>query len=182
VLTITVPAGELFDDFTGEFVNTEVTTLTLEHSLVSLSKWESKWEKPFLSDEKKTSAQTIDYIKCMTLSPDISPEVYLNLTPENVKEVSTYIEAKMTATWFSDVRPPGVGVRKEIITAEIIYYWMIALTIPFECQTWHLNRLLTLIKVCNQKNSPTKKMSRTDLAARNRALNEQRRAKYNTTG
>ena len=183
MLTINIKSVELYDDSSKEFYNTEEVSLQLEHSLVSLSKWESKWEKPFLGDGDKTTEQTIDYVRCMTISEDISPEVYNYLTDVNIKEISSYIDAKMTATWFNDNDSKGRGpVRKEVITAEIIYYWMISLTIPFECQYWHLNRLLTLIKVCNQKNAPEKKMSRQDLVARNRALNEARKANLNTTG
>lgn len=180
MLNITIPVTENFDETKNMFVYSEVTTLTLEHSLASLSKWESKWEIPFLGDEVKTSEQTIDYIKAMTLSPDVDPEIYNYLTDENIKQVSDYIAAKMTATWFAEAkRTPGV---KEVVTSELIYYWMVALTIPFECETWHLARLLTLIKVCNQKNAPKKKMAPGDLAARNRKLNEERKAKLQTNG
>lgn len=180
MLTITVPAIEMFDDLRDEFIDLPAVTLELEHSLVSLSKWEAKWEKPFLSDQEKETHEYIDYIKSMTISEGVNPEVYSRLSNQNFAEVSRYIEAKMTATWFTELRP--ANSRREIVTSEIIYYWMIALTIPFECQYWHLNRLLTLIRVCNQKNAPAKKMSRSELASRNRALNEQRRAQFNTAG
>jgi len=181
MLTIVVPESELFDEFTSEISYTPEVTLTLEHSLVSLSKWESKWEKPFLSDGSKSVEETLDYIRCMTLTEGISPEVYTHLSNDNVAQVSKYIEAKMSATWFTETRPTS-SAKKEVITAEVIYYWMIALTIPFECETWHLNRLLTLVRVCNLKNAPAKKMSRSELASRNRALNEQRLAQFNTNG
>ena len=183
MLTIIIKSVELFDDSSKEFYNTEEVTLQLEHSLVSLSKWESKWEKPFLGNDEKSSEETIDYVRCMTISGDVSPEVYGYLTNENIREISAYIDSKMSATWFNDKETNRVGSpKREVITAEIIYYWMISLTIPFECQHWHLNRLLTLIKVCNQKNAPEKKMGRQELLARNRALNEARKAQYNTNG
>lgn len=183
MLTITIKSVELYDDSSKEFYNTEEVTLQLEHSLVSLSKWESKWEKPFLGDGAKSTEETIDYVRCMTISEDISPEVYGYLTDQNIKEISAYIDAKMTATWFNESEMKAQGsLKKEVITAEIIYYWMISLTIPFECQYWHLNRLLTLVKVCNQKNAPEKKMGRQELVARNRALNEARKAQFNTKG
>lgn len=183
MLTIIIKSVELYDDSSKEFYNTEEVSLQLEHSLVSLSKWESKWEKPFLGDGSKTTEETIDYVRCMTISENVSPEVYEYLTDENIIEISSYIDSKMTATWFNDQETKSKGsIRKEVITSEIIYYWMISLTIPFECQFWHLNRLLTLIKVCNQKNAPEKKMGRQELVARNRALNEARRAQFNTTG
>jgi len=183
MLSITIKSIELFDETSQEFISTDEVILNLEHSLVSLSKWESKWEKPFLSDKEKTDDETLDYIKCMTLPKEVSPEIYFRMSSDNIKEISTYIDAKMSATWFNDtITQSGRPASREVITSEIIYYWMISLNIPFECQLWHLNRLLTLIKVCNQKNAPTKKMGRQELNARNRALNEARKAELNTKG
>jgi len=180
VLKLTVPGVELFDENTNRFITKPATSLLLEHSLVSLSKWESTWEVAFLALAEKTTEQTIDYIRCMTLTEDVDPEVYSQLSNENFQQVNTYIDAKMTATTFAaDQSKPG---GREIITSELIYYWMIALNIPFECQHWHLKRLITLIRVCNVKNAPQKKMSRSEILARNRELNAQRKAKYNTKG
>ena len=180
MLQITIPAGELLDESTQEFIVTKEQTLQLEHSLVSLSKWESKWCKSFLSRQDKTYEETIDYIKCMTLTQNVNPNVYLFLTKENIEQINNYIAAPMTATVFSKDRDGGIN--REVITSELIYYWMIALSIPFECQKWHLNRLLTLIRVCNIKNTPPKKMSRRQLMDRNRALNAARRNQLNTKG
>lgn len=180
MLTITIPAREMFDERTQTFSTTKEQTLQLEHSLVSLSKWESKWCKPFLSKEEKTREETIDYIKCMTITQNVDPNVYSRLTNENVKEINDYIEAPMTATTFSDNKQVGRG--QEVITSELIYYWMIALTIPMECQKWHLNRLLTLVRVCNIKNTPPKKMNKKEVMNRYASLNAARRQKMNSKG
>lgn len=180
MLKVTIPAIELYDETINEFVSSKEQVLTLEHSLVSLSKWESKWCKPFLTKEAKTTEETIDYIRCMTITQNVDDKVYNYITNDIVREVSTYIEAGMTATKFSN---NNGTVNREIITAEVIYYWMIALNIPFDpCQKWHLNRLLTLINVCNIKNSPPKKMSRKELASRNAALNAARKKSLHSEG
>lgn len=181
MLQITIPGEELFDEEKQEFINYKEQTLQLEHSLISLSKWEAKWCKIFLSKQDKTHEETIDYIRCMTLTPNVSPDVYDRLTQANFKEINDYIAAPMTATYFSKERPGG-RANGEQTTSELIYYWMIALNIPFECQKWHLNRLLTLIRVCNIKNQPPKKMSKKDIASRNAALNAARRKQLNTKG
>jgi hypothetical protein len=179
MLRLTVVTAENFDDTVNEFVPASLVTLELEHSLVSLSKWESKWEVPFLNNDKKDNAQVLDYIRMM-FSGDVFPEHVLEyFKDEHYQKINHYIEQKMTATWFAEEQPSS---SQEVITAELIYYWMIALTIPFECQNWHLNKLLTLIKVCNAKNAPKKKMSGAELAARNRDLNAQRRAELNSKG
>lgn len=180
MLQITIPPTEQWDESKNEFVYVKEQTLQLEHSLVSLSKWESKWNKAFLSKEEKTYEQTIDYIKCMTITQNVKPEVYYSLNPEHMDQIQKYIEAPMTATYFSE--DPNQRSSREIITSELIYYWMIALNIPMDCQKWHLNRLLTLIRVCNIKNQPPKKMSKSQLANRNASLNAARRQKLNTSG
>ena len=180
MLEIMIPETEQWDELKQEFVCTKAQTLQLEHSLVSLSKWESKWCKPFLSKEDKSFEETIDYIRCMTLNRHIPDEVYGCLTRSNIKQINEYISAPMTATWFSK-DATGRGSREQI-TSELIYYWMIALNIPFECRKWHLNRLLTLIRVCNLKNQPPKKMSRREIMSRNAALNAARRKQLGTNG
>lgn len=179
MLKITVPEMEFYDEDNNEFIMFNEQVLQLEHSLVSISKWESKWHIPFLDGKDKTIEQIIDYVRCMTITQNVKPEVYNRLTEDNLKAINDYIENPMTATTFSDInqRPS-----REIITSEIIYYWMVSFNIPFECQKWHLNKLLTLIKVCNIKNSPPKKMSRQEILSRNRALNEARKKNLNTRG
>ena len=181
MLSITIPAVELWDEDKQEFVGLKKEqTLQLEHSLVSLSKWESKWCKAFLTKKEKTREEMLDYVKCMTVTQNVDPDIYNYLTNENILQINRYIEAPMTATTFSEDNN-GKGNR-ETVTAELIYYWMIALNIPFECQKWHLNRLLTLVKVCNIKNQPPKKTSKKDLLSRNAALNAARRKQLNTSG
>ena len=179
MLQIIVPATEQWDEVKQEFVYTKETILQLEHSLVSLSKWESKWCKPFLSKEDMTAEETIDYIRCMTITQNVNPEVYTCLSDENITQIHDYIQAPMTATFFrKENGPPS----REIITSELIYYWMITLNIPFECQKWNLNRLLTLIRVCNIKNQPAKRRSQREIMEYNTALNEARRKKLNSRG
>lgn len=180
MLLITIPANEQWDEQKQEFVQTKGQTLQLEHSLVSLSKWESKWHKAFLSRAEKTQEETLDYIKCMTVNQNVDPDVYNCLTTEHIEKINKYIEDPMTATTFADNKQSKGN--RETITSELIYYWMIALTIPFECQKWHLNRLLTLIRVCNLKNSPPKKMSKRATASHYAQLNAARRQQMNTKG
>lgn len=180
MLTITVPARELYDEKQNLFYTIKEQKLQLEHSLVSLSKWESKWHKPFLSQQEKTEEEMLDYIRCMTITQNVKPETYLCLTDINMQQIEDYINDPMTATTFSDHENKKFG--REIITAEIIYYWMIALNIPPQYEKWHLNRLITQIKVCNIKNQPPKKMSRRETMSRNAALNASRRKRLNTKG
>lgn len=180
MLQITVPSTELWDERKLEFINTKEQVLQLEHSLVSVSKWEAKWCKVFLSKKEKTYEETIDYIKCMTLTQNVNPDVYRCLTKENFEQINEYISAPMTATWFSDEK--NAPNSRDQITSELIYYWMIAFSIPFDCQKWHLNRLLTLIKICNIKNKDPKKMSKRDIMSRNAALNAARKKQLNTRG
>ena len=181
MLRLVIPAIDAYDERSEEFITINEQILELEHSLISLSNWESKWHKPFISKEPKTHEETSDYIKHLTLTPDVDPLVYSLLSDEHIEQVNKYIEDPMTATTFSN---SGKGKRSnEYITNEVIYSWMTALTIPFDpCETWHLNRLLTLIQVCNLKNQPPKKMSKKAVMNQNAALNAARRAQYNTKG
>lgn len=181
MLHITIPKGELFDETNGRFYETKETKLTLEHSLISLSKWEANWCTAYLSKSKKTAEQCLDYIKCMTLTPNVDPLVYLAIPPSVLEQINSYVERPMTATTFTEA--PGTAKHSnKPLTAEVIYYLMIAYNIPFECQKWHLNRLLTLIRVCEIKNKPQKKMSPSTILARNSELNKARRAAMNTKG
>ena len=181
MLVITVPGVEGWDEQKEEFVSAKPPAcLQLEHSLISLAKWESKWEKPFLSKEQKTVEETIDYIRCMTLNPNVPADVYDRLSSQNFRDVHAYIDAKRSATTISEDQK---GHRsKEIVTSELIYYWMVALQIPFECQKWHLNRLLMLIRVCNIKNQPPKKQSQRSILKQNAALNAARRRRTHSKG
>lgn len=179
MLQITIPSFEYYDERNGMIVSVKGQDLQLEHSLVSISKWESKWKKAFLGNEQKTRAETIDYIRCMTLTQNVKPNVYQGLTAENIKQVNDYIADPMTATTFKN---NGRRATNSVITSEIIYYWMISLEIPMECQRWHLNRLLTLVRVCDEKSQPGKKMSKRDVMGQYRSLNAARRSRYGTRG
>lgn len=180
MLSITVPGVEMFDEVGQSFTTHGDVVLELEHSLVSLSKWEQKFQKPFLGKEAKSTEEIISYIKSMVLTPNVPEEVFDKLTQDNITAINAYIEAKMSATSFP-MRPLEPR-SQEVITSELIYYWMTVFQIPFECQHWHLNRLFTFIQVCNFKQSKPKKMGRNEIAARNRELNAQRRAQLGTKG
>lgn len=179
MLQIIVPATEMWNSKKEEFVTGDEQTLRLEHSLVSLSKWESKWCKPFLTKEPKSKEEVIDYIKCMTITQNVDPNIYDRLTNSNIEAINEYIEAPMTATTFNNL---NTGSSREIVTSELIYFWMISFNIPMECQKWHLNRLLTLIRVCNVKNSPSKKMSKREISSQYASLNAARRKQFNSKG
>lgn len=182
MLSIVVPQAEKFNEATNEFIYIKEQKLQLEHSLVSLSKWESRWHKPFLSSKNnnKSQEEIIDYIRCMTITQNVDSNVYYNLTQKNYDKIQAYIDDPMTATTFSDIQKTAPS--REIITSELIYYWMIAYNVPVEFEKWHLNRLLTLIKVCSIKNTPPKKMSKREIMNRNAALNASRRKAHNSKG
>lgn len=184
MLQIIIPEQEKYDELTSEFVKIKKTVLKLEHSLLSIRKWESKWHKPYLGKEDKTMEEIVDYISCMCLNREsVDSNVYRFLSEENIKEIVDYIKNPMTATWFSENALVGASNRYgEVVTAEIIYYWMISLQVPVEFEKWHLNQLLTLLKVINIKNGGEKKMSKKDAALQRQMLNAKRRAKYKTKG
>lgn len=179
MLQLKVSTAEGFNEATSTFVSAEDVVLELEHSLVSLSKWESKWKIPFLDDKPKTNEQVLDYVIMMFCGTEFSPDILGKFSDANIQELNGYINDQQTATWIREEKHPDNG---EIVTSELIYYWMITLGIPFECQHWHLNRLLMLIKVCNIKNAPKKKLSRAEAMRQQRDLNAQRRMELNTKG
>lgn len=180
MLKIVVNGLEYWNEEKQEFVSTKDMELCLEHSLVSVSKWESKWHKHFIGNNNLTNEMLIDYIRCMTLTQNVNPDVYYAISEKQMLQIKDYIADSMTATWFSESAEKKYS--RDIITSEVVYYWMIALQIPFECQKWHLNRLLTLIRVCNEKNQPEKKMSQAEVMRRNREINEARRRALNSKG
>ena len=182
MLQLTIPKSEKYNEETNEFIYRKEQKIVLEHSLVSLSKWESRWHKPFLSpkNEKKSQEEVIDYIRCMTLTQNVDPSLYYDLSADNYNKIQAYIDDPMTATTFNMLQK--TKQRGEVITSELIYYWMIAYNVPVEFEKWHLNRLLTLIKVCSIKNSPPKKMSKHEIYNRNAALNASRRKAFNSKG
>ena len=186
MLQIVIPSTELYDEEKGEFIQVKSQKLQLEHSLVSISKWEAKWKKPFLSNENKTSAEIIDYVRCMTLTQNVNPLVYEVIPKKVFEDIFSYIDDPMSATVIYDHRIPGTPRKKsETVTSELIYYWMVALQIPFECQKWHLNRLMNLIRIAEIKNTPPdkrRKMSRSEILSSNQALNKARREAMGSKG
>ncbi len=181
MLQLVFKSSEFYDERTNKFITVNGQTLQLEHSLVSVSKWESKWKKPFMSPEAKTQEETIDYIRCMTVTQNVNPMIYSMVTKDHIDKVMAYINDPMTATTIK--KKEGSGGSRAIVTSEVIYYQMTAYQIPFDpCQKWHLNRLLMLIRVCDEKNAPQKKMSRGQTAKSNRSLNAARRARMHTRG
>lgn len=174
MLVVSVTLAEAFDEAKQEFIVAEAFELKLEHSLVSMSKWESNFEKPFLSDVEKTSEEALWYVEAMVLNEKIPPGVFSKLTQKNIDDIQAYIGRKMTATWFREEN--SSSGYQDVITTELIYYWMLSLGIPTEFQHWHFNRLMTLIQVCNKKNNPPKKRSAAEVARERRSLNEQRLA------
>lgn len=182
MLKLSIDQEEFFDENLEEFLFVSGIDLDLEHSLVSLSKWESKFLKPFLGPGEKTLEETIGYVECMVLNKDFDSSCLSRLKKSHFEKINDYISSPYSATTFNQLTNERSRVNSEIITSELVYYWMVAFNIPFECENWHLNRLFSLIQICNIKNSKQKKMSRNEIAARNHALNEQRKAKLNTTG
>ena len=180
MLKIVVPGTEYFNEEDETFETVGDFDLELEHSLISLSKWESKYQKPFLVRSEKTPEEIMGYVEAMIISPIYPPDIFVRLSKDNVRQINDYIESKESATTFGlmpERKGPG-----EVITSELIYYWMVAFNIPFECESWHLNRLFSLIRICNIKNSKPRKMSRHEISSRNRELNAIRRAQYGTSG
>lgn len=180
MLKLKVNQDEFYDEERNEFSVAGGFELELEHSLVSLSKWESKTNKPFLSGEGHTNEEILLYVECMILTPDFPPGAVSTLTQEHIDAIRAYIESPESATTFGEMpEHKGPGER---ITSELIYYWMVAFNIPFEVEVWHLNRLFSLIRICNLKSTPPKKMSKSEILARNRRINAERRQRFNTSG
>lgn len=180
MLKIIVPSMDLFNEEDNTFTTVPETIIELEHSLLAMSKWESKFQVPFLGSSPKTNQEMLEYVRLMIVTPNYPENILSRLTSENYDSIKEYIESSQSATTFSN-RSKAKG-KPEIITSELIYYWMVAFTIPFECESWNLNRLFALIRICDIKNSKPKPMTQRELAERNRSINEQRKAKLGTRG
>lgn len=181
MLYLTVKSGELFDEASWTFIEIKPTVIQLEHSLLAISKWESKWKKPFMSNEQKTPEEFRDYVRCMTINRNVDPNIYLRLTSDDYKKIDEYIHDSMTATTFYSFDPKTPKSSSKQVTSELIYYWMSQAQIPFEAEKWHINRLMTLIRIYSVENNP-KKMSKRDVYKSNKAINEARKAKYHSRG
>lgn len=183
-LELNIKENEFWDRNKGEFINIQDTTIHIEHSLASIAKWESRWKKPFFGDKPLSGDELRDYIRCMTLDEGVDPNVYLGVTMEHVKTITAYLEDPMTATWFKKDEEKSAGKKRpgQVMTAEIFYYYMVELGIPFECENWHFNRLATLVRVCSEKQAVPKKMSKKDIFAQNAMLNAKRKARLGTKG
>lgn len=183
MLQLQINGGELFDEKTEKFISIKPQTLQLEHSLISVSKWEAKWKKPFMQKDPMTTEETLDYIRFMTISPqNVDPMIYKFINQEHVQKVMAYIQDPMTATVISDRNKKGGG-HQQVITSELVYYYMTAYQIPFDpCQKWHFNRLMTLIRVCDAKQQKPTKMSQSEVNKLNHARNAARKAKHGTRG
>lgn len=185
MLQLEIPIeDEYWDPEKEEFIPPKKAVLQLEHSLVSISKWESKWCKPFLNSSKNmTDEEALDYIKCMTITQNVNPDVYNHITNREIDQITKYINLPMTATTINRDEEEGKKAAPRIITNELVYFWMIAHNIPIDiCQKWHLNRLLMLIEVCEAERAPKKKRSKGDIMRRNAKLNEINRKKFNSKG
>lgn len=182
MIHISMPAQEYYDEQNNEFITIPAAEFDLEHSLASISKWESMYEKPFLDNiEKHSNEEMIYYFECMCLTPGIDPKVFKYMDQASMKKLEAYLAKKHTATWFNEA--PGANNKSNsAVTSEIIYYMMVALNIPFECETWNIQRLLTLIRVINAKNQPAKKMNRVEAAERAREINRKRREELGVSG
>lgn len=172
-----------FDEATETFIDIKGQMIKLEHSLVSISKWESKWKKPFLSKEGHTREETIDYIRFMTITQNVNPLLFRYISDENILRINAYMDDPMSATTFTKQEGKGSGSNGKYTTSEEIYYYMVACQIPWDAEKWHFNRLMTLIKICEERNKPKKKMrNKGELARQRRSLNAARRAKMNSRG
>lgn len=180
MLSIKIQGTEQWDSLREEFVYTRPTVLSLEHSLVSVSKWEARWGRSFFAEPPATRTERLDYVRCMTTTQNVPPEVYTSMTARELSAIENYIAAPMTATKITE--PKQSRGRGPTITSELVYYWMIEFGIPFECQKWHLNRLMILIRICEVKSRPAKKKSMNDIMRDNTALNKKRRAMLNSKG
>lgn len=182
MLEVIIPEDEFYDQSTNKFITIPSCKIVIEHSLISVAKWESKWHMPYLSDSPRSPIQELDYIKCMIIGSIPNDLTLKTLSAENIKLIRDYINNPMTATTFQkNSKSTGRG-KKENTTAETIYAHMFAHSIPIDCQKWHLNRLLTLLRVCDLKNSPRDKMTKKQTAMWNAEQNALRKAKYNTRG
>lgn len=180
MIEVTIPSQDCFDVERNAFQHVKECTLRLEHSLVAVSRWESKWHKVFLDEKQKTNEEMLDYIRCMALEPPEDDMVFHCLTRTDISRINDYIADSMSATFFREEKQRRRG--REPVTSELIYYWLVALQIPFECQYWHLNRLLTLVRICNLKNQPKKKQSQFETMTSNAALNKARREMTGSKG
>lgn len=179
---------ELFDEETNTFLHPVGKKLHLEHSLLSISKWEAEWEIPFLNTDK-TSEQSLSYIKCCVLDDDFDELLLNTLSDKNILDFNAYLSKGMTAKKIIDLRSSLSQKRKsrrpasqKALTSEDIYYSMIQFHVWKECEEWPLQRLLSLLQLCSLKSNSTGEMSKSDQAKFYREENARRKAKYHTNG